>query len=145
LSQAMVRSTTQRLSKIENPSAVSVAFDNFNVDLPADTAQPLPELRPLIAAIGVEFQQEWEHTEQHAHQQHAAVAILDVGHMHDGGQQQTLRVDQDMALLAAEFLSRSVALRIDIAPPFSALLTLWLSMTAAVGLASLSASSRHLT
>jgi hypothetical protein len=45
------------------------------------------ELRPLIAAVGVEFQQERKHTEYRAHQQHAAVSILDVGCMDDGVQQ----------------------------------------------------------
>jgi hypothetical protein len=48
--------------------------------------------------------------------------------------QQTLCVDEDMALAALDFLARIVAVRIDTRPPFSALLTLWLSMIAAVGL-----------
>src|SRR5208337_460271 len=38
-----------------------------------------------------------------------------------------------------------VARRVDARPPFSALLTLWLSMIAAVGLASQAAASRHFT
>jgi hypothetical protein len=58
-------------------------------------------------------------------------------------QQQTLRVYQDMALLAFDFLARIIARRINAGPPFSALLTLWLSMIAAVGLAWRSACSRQ--
>jgi len=44
-----------------------------------------------------------------------------------------------------DLFARIIAARIDAAPPFSALFTLWLSMTQAVGLASRSMSSRHFT
>jgi hypothetical protein len=47
--------------------------------------------------------------------------------------------------LTLDFLSAIEARRIDAAPLFSALLTLWLSMMAAVGLASRLACSRHST
>jgi len=59
--------------------------------------------------------------------------------------QQALRIDEDVPLLALDLLARVIARRIDAAPPFSTLFTLWLSMIAAVGLASRPASSRHLT
>ena len=75
----------------------------------------------------------------------AAVAILDVGGVHDGVDQQALRVDENVPLLALDLLSRIVARRVDRGPPFSALFTLWLSMIAAVGLASREAASRHFT
>jgi hypothetical protein len=65
--------------------------------------------------------------------------------VHNGVQQQSLRVDQDMSLFPLYLLARIVAVRIDIGPPFSALLTFWLSMTAAVGLTSRKACSRHFT
>src|SRR4051794_8848550 len=55
--------------------------------------------------------------------------------MDRGAQQQAQRVDQDVPLLALDLLARVVTARIDVRPPFSALLTLWLSMIAAVGLA----------
>jgi len=51
-------------------------------------------------------------------------------------EQQTQRVYENVALLAFDFLARIIAMRIDAGPPFSALFTLWLSMMAAVGLAS---------
>ena len=76
---------------------------------------------------------------------HAAVAVLNIRAMHDGVHQQALRIDENMALLAFDLLARIVAVRIDAGPPFSALFTLWLSMMAAVGLASRLACSRHLT
>ena len=58
-------------------------------------------------------------------------------------EQQSYRIDEDMPLLAFDLLARIVAVRIDAGPPFSALLTLWLSITQAVGLASRPACSRH--
>ena len=92
--------------------------------------------------------------DQRAHQQHAAVAVLDVGSVHDGVHRQALRVHEHVALLAPDLLARVIARRVDAAPPFSALFTPWLSMIAALGLASRPAqaislretpSSRHWT
>jgi hypothetical protein len=65
--------------------------------------------------------------------------------MDDGSHEQALRVDEDMPLLAFDLLAAIKARWIDPAPPFSALLTLWLSMMAAVGLASRAACSRQST
>ena len=121
------------------------SLDDLHVDLTADTLQSFLELRPPVAAVGVELQQKGEQAKHRAHQQHAAVAILDVGGMHNGAQQQTFSVYQDMALLAFDPFACIVAGRVNRDPPFSALLTLWLSMIAAVGLASRSANSLHCT
>jgi hypothetical protein len=63
-------------------------------------------------------------TEQRGQQQDAAIAILDVGGMDDGVQQQTRRIDENMALLALDQLAGIEPVRIDASPPFSALLTL---------------------
>jgi hypothetical protein len=65
--------------------------------------------------------------------------------MDDSAHQQALRVDQDMPFLAVDLFPRIIAGRVDRTPPFSALLTLWLSMIAAVGLDSRPAISRHFT
>ena len=97
------------------------------------------------AAIGVEFHQERIQAEHGRHHERAAVAILNVSGMNDGMYQQALRINENVALLALDLLSRVVARRINRSPPFSALLTLWLSITAAVGLASLPIASRHFT
>jgi hypothetical protein len=64
--------------------------------------------------------------------------------MHDGVHQEALRVDENVPLLALDFLARIIAMRV-VKPPFSALFTLWLSMMATVGDASRSALSRHST
>ena len=103
------------------------------------------ELPPLITGIGKEFLQERAQAEQSAKQQNTAVAVLDVCGMNLGVEQQTQRVYENMALLALDLLARIVAMRIDASPPFSALFTLWLSMMAALGLASRSSFSRHAT
>jgi hypothetical protein len=60
-------------------------------------------------------------------------------------QRQSYRIDEDMPLLAFDLLARVVAIGIDAGPPFSALFTLWLSITQAVGLASRPICSRHST
>src|SRR5262249_40107971 len=107
--------------------------DDFSFELWQDPRQGLLKVRPLVATIGKELFQE------------AAIAILDIGRMNDGVQQQTQRVYENMALLALDLFARVIAMRIDAAPPFSALFTLWLSTMAAVGLASRSPCSRHAT
>jgi hypothetical protein len=100
--------------------------------------------RALIAAVGIEFQKKRIHAEQGRHDECAAIAILNIGRMNDGVDQQALRVDEDVTLLALDLLASVVARRI-MKPPFSALLTLCLSMTAAVGLACRPIASRHFT
>jgi hypothetical protein len=62
-----------------------------------------------------------------------------------GAEQQTKSVDQDVPLLAVDFLARIETRRVDARAPFSAPFTLWLSMIAAVGLAPLPACSRTWT
>ena len=143
LSQAMVRSTIQRLGRTTNLPA-SGSLDDLDIHPPADPAQPAPELRPLVTTVGVELQQEGKQPEHRRQQHHAAIAVLDIGGMGHGEHQQALRVDQDVALLALDLLARVKPGPVR-EPPFSALLTLWLSMIAAAGLASRPALSRHWT
>jgi hypothetical protein len=57
--------------------------------------------------------------------------------------QQALGIDEDVPLLALDLLACIIACWINRRPPFSALLTLWLSMIAAVGLPSREAAWRH--
>lgn len=102
-------------------------------------------MRPLIAAIGEEFAQERIQTEQSRENHNPTVAILNVGGMNHGLKQEAYGIDEDVTLLAFDLLARVVAARVDAAPPFSAPLTLWLSMMQAVGLASRSTASRHFT
>jgi hypothetical protein len=74
--------------------------------------------RALIAAIGVEFHQERIHAEHGRHDECAAVPILNVSGMNDGMNQQALRIDENMPLLALDLLSRVVARRINRSPPY---------------------------
>ena len=119
------------------------APDDFNFEVWQDFRQGLVESRSLIGRVGQELPQERMHPEQGRKQQDAAVAILDIGGMNDGVEQQTQRVYENVALLAFDLLARIKTIRVDAGPPFSALFTLWLSMMAAVGLASRSPCSRH--
>lgn len=121
------------------------ALDDFDVHSRQYFLHSAAKDRSLVASIGVELEQERIHAKQGCHDKRAAIAILNAGSMHDGVDQQALRVDENMPLLALDFLSRVVTRRIDRSPPFSALLTLWLSITAAVGLASREAASRQRT
>jgi len=100
--------------------------------------------RPAIGAVGEQFSEKRKLAEQCRQERESAVAILNVGGGDDAVQEQALRIDQNMPLLALDQLARIEAVRIDAGPPFSALFTLWLSMMQAVGLASRSAFSRHL-
>ena len=135
LSQPIVLSTIQRLGSTTNlPTSDRLTISTLI--WPQTRRKSLLKFRPLVAAIGVELQQKREQAKQRAHQQHTAVAVLHVRRVDDGVQQQALRIYQDVALLALDLLSGIVARRVNREPPFSALLTLWLSMIAAVGLAS---------
>jgi hypothetical protein len=116
--------------------ADGAALDDLHVDLFADRSQSLLELWSLIAAVGIELEQERKQAEHCAHQQNAAVAVLNASSMDDGVQEKTLRIYQDVALLSLDLLARIIAWRVNRDPPFSALLTLWLSMIAAVVLIS---------
>lgn len=129
------------------------ALDDFSFEIGEDFRQGLLEFGSLVAAVGKQLFQERIHPEQCRKKQNAAVAVLDVGRMNNRVQQQTQRIYENMALLALDLsatsslslFARIIAMRIDAGPPFSALFTLWLSMMAAVGLASRSPCSRHST
>jgi len=120
-------------------------FDDFDICLRHYFRHSAAKHRALIAAIGIEFQKEWIHPEHRRDDQCTAITILNVGGVHDGVDQQALRVDKNVPLLALDLLSRVVTRQINRGPPFSALFTLWLSITAVVGLASLEPASRHCT
>jgi hypothetical protein len=68
--------------------------------------------------------------------QHGAVAVLQVGRVDHRRQDQAKGIDQEMALLAFDLLTRIIAWRVDRDPPYSALFTLWLSIAPAAGEAS---------
>lgn len=85
---------------------------------------------------------EGEHLAHGLQDKEATVAVLYVGWMNNQIEHQAERIDKDVTLLAFDFLAGVVARWVNLRPPFSAPLTLWLSMMAAVGLASRSVRSR---
>jgi len=100
---------------------------------------------PCVGGVGKQLLEKREPREQRRQDHQPAIAILHIGRCHQRVQQQSHGVDEDMPLLALYQLAGIEPMRIDPDPPFSALFTLWLSMMQAVGLASRSACSRHLT
>lgn len=98
---------------------------------------------PLISGIGEDAEDEGPHgTCAWAQYKRRAVAILNVGRVDGYAQQQAERVDEYMPLAARDLFAGVITLRIEQSPPFGAALALWLSMMAAVGLASRPSFSR---
>ena len=124
LSQAMVRSTTQRLGWTTKPFTRSGSLDDLGLEIGQDAGQGAVKDRPLIGAVGEQFPEKGKQTEQGRQQRETAVAILNVGGGDDAVQQQALRIDQNMPLLALDQLAGIEAVAVDASPPFSALFTL---------------------
>ena len=112
LSQAMVRSTDEAL----HPGSLDGRDQ--------DAGQGAVKDRALIGAVGEHFPEKGKQTEQGRQQRETAVAILNVGGGDDAVQQQALRIDQNMPLLALDQLAGIEAVAVDASPPFSALFTL---------------------
>ena len=106
------------LGQDDEAAGVTQSLDDLEVDARQNTFHRALEFRPLVASVGVELDQEREGAEQARHQQRAAVAVLNVGGMHDRVHQEALRIDKDVALLALDLLARIVAGRIDAQAPF---------------------------
>ena len=94
------------------------ALDDFSFEVGEDFRQGVLELQPLIAAVGKQLLQERIPAEQGCKQQDAAVAVLDIGRVDDGVEQQTQRIYEKVALLALDLLARIIAMRIDPRPRF---------------------------
>ena len=102
--------------------------------------------RPLVTGIGEDAQNERPQSACLLVQHEArTVAVLNVGGVNGHAQQETERIDENVSLAARDLLGRVIALRIERIPPFGAPLALWLSMIAAVGLASRPSCSRTAT
>ena len=100
------------------------SFDDLGFETGQNRGERVAKNRPLIGAVGKQLLEEWKLAKQRGEQQQAAIAVLNVGGMDDGVQQQTECIDQNMPLLALDQLAGIEAMRIDAGPPFSALFTL---------------------
>ena len=110
-----------------------------------DQGQPEQEAgkqgrEPVVSAIGEHDLEPRVEPLQPAQQVAGTIGVLDVGGMDDNAEQQAGGVDPDMPFAALDLLRRIPAAR----PPFSVVFTLWLSMMAAVGLASRPSLSRSI-
>lgn len=119
------------------------AFDNLDYQTAHRCGGTVVEDGACIGAVSKQLAQERELSEQSGQQDNATVAILNIGGSHQRVQHQAQRIDQDVTLLTFDQLAGIEAMRVDARAPFSALFTVWLSITQAVGLASRSACSRH--
>ena len=123
LSQAMVRSTTRPGLDDEALHPIG-SLDDLGLEIGQDAGQGAVKDRALIGAVGEQFPEKGKQTEQGRQQRETAVAILNVGGGDDAVQQQALRIDQNMPLLALDQLAGIEAVAVDASPPFSALFTL---------------------
>ena len=100
------------------------SLDDLGLEIGQDAGQGAVKDRALIGAVGEQFPEKGKQTEQGRQQRETAVAILNVGGGDDAVQQQALRIDQNMPLLALDQLAGIEAVAVDGSPPFSALFTL---------------------
>jgi hypothetical protein len=120
-------------------------LDDFGHQARHDVRQTVLEDRPRVGAVGKQLLQERKLSEQRGEDDEASVAILNISGCDQRVKQKAQRIDENMTLLAFDQLAPIKPMGIDTGPPFSALFTLWLSRMQAVGLASRSARSLHLT
>ncbi len=99
---------------------------------------------PLIASVGEDGLEEGEAPSgSFVQNEGRRVTILNRSRMDDDPQHQAKRVDQNVTLDPFGLLACVIADRASPRPPFSADFTLWLSMIAALGLASRPDASRR--
>jgi len=134
-SYANVRSTTHPRGGTSKPLRLSERLMISSVNLLTFCNAPLSF---GIASIGKDTAQPRPAFKDHFQDGRCTVVILDIGGMNDETDRQTERVDDAVALAAHDLLS-GIKARI---PPLSVVLIDWLSMTPAVGLASLPSLSR---
>ena len=124
LSQAMVRIDPPTPGLDDEALHPIGSLDDLGLEIGQDAGQGAVKDRPLIGAVGEQFPEKGKQTEQGRQQRETAVAILNVGGGDDAVQQQALRIDQNMPLLALDQLAGIEAVAVDASPPFSALFTL---------------------
>src|SRR3954469_2654597 len=138
-SQPSVLSASQRRGTTAKPSVPARRRMTTKVR-PSRKQASRAASRPVVHAVGEHDLEPRVEPLQLPQQVAGAVRVLDVGGVDDHAQQQARGVDRDVPLAALDLLGRVVAAR----PPFSVVLTLWVSMMAAVGLGSRPARSRSI-
>ena len=93
-----------------------------------------------VSAVSPNYLESGKPTRQFSQHQLGSISILDVGGMYHHGQKQSHGVYYDVTLAAGDLFAGIIAPR----PPFSVVFTDWLSMIAALGVASRPAASRTL-
>jgi hypothetical protein len=107
---------------------------DFDLQVSEDTPECRSKQRPLIATISVELAQKRIKPKQRRHDHDTTIPVLNIRPVNHGMQHQAERINKDVAFLSLDFLAAFVTRRVNRGPPFSALFTLWRSMTAALGL-----------
>ena len=94
------------------------SLDDLGLEIGQDAGQGAVKDRALIGAVGEQFPEKGKQTKQGRQQRETAVAILNVGGGDDAVQQQALRIDQNMPLLALDQLAGIEAVAVDASPLF---------------------------
>ena len=118
LSQAMVRSDHPTPGLDDEALHPIGSLDDLGLEIGQDAGQGAVKDRALIGAVGEQFPEKGKQTEQGRQQRETAVAILNVGGGDDAVQQQALRIDQNMPLLALDQLAGIEAVAVDASPLF---------------------------
>lgn len=69
------------------------ALDDLDVYLRQHPFHAVLKLWSLVAAVGIELHQKREQAKKRSHDKYTAVAVLDIGGVHEGREQQTCRID----------------------------------------------------
>ncbi len=119
-----MRSTIQRLGSTRKPRIRSLDDLQRQIRVLADGRR---SRHTLIAAVCNGESERRAAPLRDCEQRCDHVAILNVGRRNGEVDQEALRIDADVTLLAFDLLAGVVPGWIDRSPPFSALFTLWLS------------------
>jgi hypothetical protein len=82
--RSTVRGTAPNALGQHHELARVAAPHDLDVHLSAGPGKALLEVWPLVARVGVKLQQEGIQPKQSCHHQNPAIAVLDIGGMHDG-------------------------------------------------------------
>ena len=116
-------------------------LDDLDLPLPV-SGQRRRQLPAGIAAIGKDMAQPGEPVADRGEQSGRPIAILDIAGVDPGREEVPGGVGNDVALATVDLLARIIPSRPGSTPPLSVVLTDWLSITPADGLASRPARSR---